>query len=101
MFVSSFLLTLVQGFFYGWNGLIQGLSIIIGTILILIILGVSDYKKDSQFLAFQDLLRDQKVTVIRGKEEETHSISAWDLVVGDVIILTSGDKVPVDCLVLK
>lgn len=101
MYASALLLSLMQAIFIGWSGFVQGLSIVIGTTLILLILGVSDYQKDRQFLAIQDLLTEQTVTVIRGKREETQTISVWKLVVGDVILLTTGDRVPVDCLVLN
>ena len=38
--------------------------------------------------------------VLRGKRGSTQTISIWDLVVGDVIQLQPGDKIPADCLVL-
>lgn len=37
----------------------------------------------------------------RGKRAQMQSISVWDLVVGDIVHLTAGDKVPADCLVIS
>lgn len=47
------------------------------------------------------MILDETVPVIRGKQGSTNNISVWDLVVGDVIILEAGSKVPADCLVLE
>lgn len=38
--------------------------------------------------------------VIRGKFGATQTISVWDLVVGDVVLLQTGSKIPADCIVL-
>jgi len=47
------------------------------------------------------LIKEEDVAVIRGKQGSTNSISVWDLVVGDVIILEAGSKIPADCLLLE
>jgi len=47
------------------------------------------------------LIKEEKVTVIRGKKGATSSISVWDLVVGDVILLDTGARVPADCIVIE
>ena len=39
--------------------------------------------------------------MIRGKFGLTQSVSIWDVVAGDVILLSSGSKVPADCLVIN
>lgn len=41
------------------------------------------------------------MTVLRGKLGSTTTQSVWSLVVGDVILLESGSKIPADCLVLE
>jgi magnesium-transporting ATPase (P-type) len=41
------------------------------------------------------------VPVVRGKQSATQSVSIWDLVVGDIILLETGSRVPADCLVLE
>jgi magnesium-transporting ATPase (P-type) len=44
---------------------------------------------------------DETVTVNRGKFGSFEQISIWDLVVGDVIRVGPGQRVPGDCLVLE
>ena len=47
------------------------------------------------------MLKDEQISVIRGKAFQTRTISVWDLVVGDVILLDSGDRVPADCIIIQ
>ena len=46
-------------------------------------------------------IKEEKVPVIRGKLGATQSISVWDIVVGDVIILQTGASVPADSLLIE
>lgn len=57
--------------------------------------------KDKKFVRLQSLSRDENITVIRGKQGAMQQINIWDLVVGDVVILTAGDKVPADCIIIS
>ena len=68
--------------------------------LIVTILATVDYSKDRRFVELQQLLHNERMSVIRGKAFQTRSISVWDLVVGDVVLLECGSRVPADCLVL-
>jgi len=47
------------------------------------------------------MIKDEKVAVVRGKYGTTKTISAWELVVGDVVLLGTGARVPADCLALE
>jgi magnesium-transporting ATPase (P-type) len=47
------------------------------------------------------LVIDELVPVIRGKFGATQSVSIWNLVVGDVILLDTGAKIPADCIVVE
>lgn len=89
------------GAVHGWGGLVEGLSIIIASLLIMLIGTFADYKKDQQFVGLQSLIKEEDVPVIRGKFGATQSISVWDLVVGDVVLLSAGSRVPADCLVIN
>lgn len=83
----------------GWpKGVYDGLGIILSIFLVVIVTAVSDYK---QSLQFRDLDREKKkifVQVTRdGKREK---ISIYDLVVGDIVHLSTGDQVPADGIFL-
>ena len=52
-------------------------------------------------MSLQSLIKDELVTVIRGKFGVTQSINVWDLVVGDVILLDTGERIPADCIVIS
>jgi len=49
----------------------------------------------------QGILKNEQVSVVRGKAFQTRTISVWELVVGDVILLDSGDRVPADCIIIE
>lgn len=39
--------------------------------------------------------------MLRGKRGSVQTLNVWEMVVGDVVQLQPGDKVPADCLVLS
>lgn len=86
---------------HGSKGLVQGISIIIAGFLMISIMAYADLVKDKRFVALQSIIKEGTIPVIRGKFGATHSRSIWELVVGDVIHLTSGDRIPADCLVIE
>lgn len=45
--------------------------------------------------------RDEDLPVLRGKLGSMQTASIWDLVVGDIVQMGPGDKVPADCLVVQ
>jgi len=92
---------LTGGFALGWGGLVEGFSIVLAALVIISITSIADWIKDKRFVQLQSLIKEEKVTVIRGKAGATSSISIWDLVVGDVIQLETGSRVPADCLVIE
>lgn len=85
----------------GVKGLTEGISIIVAGLLMLLITTVTDYKKDKNLVALQGLNKDENVPVIRGKFGASCTRNIWDIVVGDVIILTAGSRTPADCLILE
>jgi magnesium-transporting ATPase (P-type) len=94
-------LSIITGMIYtpstGW---IEGTSIIIALFLLVVITSLNDWSKDKAFVNLQGLARDEDVSTVRGKKGSVSSIKNWDLVVGDVIYLSSGDKVPADCVLI-
>jgi len=67
----------------------------------MLIMTYADLSKDKRFIDLQSIVKEGKLPVIRGKFGATHSRSIWEFIVGDVILLSSGDRIPADCLVLE
>jgi Ca2+-transporting ATPase len=80
--------------------IIEAVSIIGVGIIIMFTTAVADYMKDNQFVRLQALVKDEEITVIRGKYNATHKVKVHTLVVGDVILLETGQRVPADCIVI-
>ena len=47
------------------------------------------------------MLIDEDVTVIRGKFGATERVSVWSLTVGDIIMISEGQRIPADFLVIE
>lgn len=94
-------LSIITGVIYtpstGW---IEGTSIILALFLLVVISSINDYFKDKTFVNLQGMARDEDVSAVRGKIGSISAIVNWDLVVGDVIYLSAGDKVPADCVII-
>ena len=56
---------------------------------------------DSRFLNLQKWFNQDSLPVIRGKFSVTQTVSVFDLVVGDVVILKAGNIVPADCVIIE
>ena len=59
-----------------------------------------DYVKESQLLGLKDEINNQTVTVYRGTHGTAISVPIKEMVVGDVVQLNAGDRVPADCIIL-
>jgi Ca2+-transporting ATPase len=86
-----------------WLGyeFLEGLSIIIVAIFLVAIVAITDYIKDSKYIELSNNIKEENIPVIRGKLGATQSISVWDVVVGDVVLLETGSSVPADCLIIE
>ena len=83
------------------SGWVEGVFILIALFIQVLITAFSDYGKDTKFVNLQSLNRDESLPVLRGKNGSMQTISIWQLVVGDVLLLQPGDKIPADCLILE
>jgi len=89
---------MIQDVRTGW---VEGISILLALTLLVLITSWNDWLKDRQFVKLASNSRDEEVTVIRGKLGAMQRIDIWSLVVGDVVILNAGDKVPADCIIIS
>jgi len=77
------------------------LSIYAGLLLSAAVAAGCDLLKERQKLAIMDEINNQKVIVYRGSRGNSTAIAIRDLVVGDVVDLNQGDRVPADCILLE
>ena len=101
IFGTAFLSSVVSVFFLEWKAVWEGISIIIVSLVLIILTAAADYVKDKNYIQLSNNVKNEKVAVIRGKLGATDTISVWDVVVGDVILLETGATVPADCLVIE
>jgi len=60
-----------------------------------------DLVKERQYLKLKDEINNQTVTVYRGAFGTRTSIPVRDLVVGDVVDIQQGDRVPADSILIE
>ncbi|KAF7819054.1 putative calcium-transporting ATPase 11, plasma membrane-type [Senna tora] len=79
----------------GWpKGMYDGLGIIFSVFLVVIVTAISDYK---QSLQFRDLDKEKKKIFVQvNRNGKRQKISIYDVVVGDIVYLSTGDLVPAD-----
>jgi magnesium-transporting ATPase (P-type) len=98
---TAVLSAVFSGLAEGWGGIKNGVALLVFALLVILIVAAIDYLKDRQFINQQDLLKEESISVIRGKPFSTRSISVWDVVVGDVILIETGNRVPADCMIVE
>ena len=78
---------------------VEGLAIEIAVVLVVLVTGLNDYRREKQFVALNAKKDDRVVKAIRsGKSVQ---ISIFDVMVGDVLHLESGDSVPADGVLIS
>lgn len=83
------------------DGILEAIFICAMAVIMLLITAAADYCKDSRFVALQSLVQEEDCTVVRGKYGSTFRQSVWDLVVGDIVLLSQGDLVPAHCILVQ
>ena len=73
---------------------VEGVAIIIAIIIIVIAGSVNDYEKERQFAKLNKKKQDRTVKVIRSGKSQV--VSLFEVLVGDVVHLESGDVIPAD-----
>ena len=81
------------------KGWIEGAAILAAVLIVAVVTATNDYQKQVQFRALNAAKDDVPVKVVR--DGKGASLSTLDLVVGDVVRLETGDKVPADCVLCR
>jgi Ca2+ transporting ATPase len=95
-------LTLITGYFdttpLKW---VEGASIYFAVALIALFTTSCDYLKSKQYLKLYDAIRDEEVSVVRGQYGLSQPVKVFNLVVGDIILIEAGMRIPADCVLLE
>ncbi|KAJ3097117.1 Calcium-transporting ATPase 10, plasma membrane-type [Phlyctochytrium planicorne] len=76
------------------DGWLEGTAVFIAVFIVLSVTAGNDYQKDLKFKKLLLLQSDKRVKVVRGGIKD--EVSSWDIMVGDVVELTTGDEIPAD-----
>jgi len=85
-----------EGIATGW---IDGFAIIIAVLIIVTVSSANNYAKEKQFRKLMELREDRSVMLKRNGNIRTKN--AKKLLVGDIIFINQGDKLPVDCILIS
>lgn len=86
---------------YGWaSGWVEGVAIYTAVAVIVGVTAGNNYVKEKQFQKLFSKAAEDSIPAFRGNEGITVTIPNTDLVVGDVIKLEAGMRVPADCLLV-
>jgi magnesium-transporting ATPase (P-type) len=95
-------LSLVLSFFssepYKW---LESVSIYFAVFFAGLIQTFCDWGKEKQFLRLRQEIMNETVNVLRGQYGTSQTIYTSELVVGDIVLLKEGDRVPADCLLIE
>ncbi len=80
----------------GW---VEGLAIEVAVIIVVLVTGLNDYRREKQFVALNAKKDDRQVKAIRSGRSIL--ISVYDVMVGDVLHIESGDSVPADGILIN
>lgn len=80
---------------------IEALTIFSGLLFSTLVAAACDFIKEQQKLKLRDEINNQMVVVYRGQYGTKMSIKVRDLVVGDIIDIHQGDRVPADCILIE
>ena len=77
---------------------VEGLAIIVAIVVVVLVTGLNDYRRERQFTALNARKDDRQVKAIRSGKSAM--ISVHDVTVGDVLHLESGDSLPADGILI-
>jgi len=100
---ASVVSLIIGGIQHGFpEGLLEGVSIMIALCIIIVVGSGNNYASEKRLAKLVAMADKQNVPVYRkGKKDQTETISYEDLVVGDLIELSKGNKVPADLMCVQ
>jgi Ca2+-transporting ATPase len=96
--IVAALVSLALGFYENpSSGWIEGTAILIAVVIVVLVTSLNDYSKEQQFRRLSQVADDKLIKVMRCGQQQ--QVSVYDLIVGDVVELGTGDEIPADGLV--
>jgi P-type Ca2+ transporter type 2B len=87
---------------HGWkSGWVEGISIWIAVTIIVAVTAGNNYVKEKQFQKLVSKATEDYIAVFRGGDGLTKTIINYDLVVGDIIKIETGMRIPCDCILIE
>ena len=77
---------------------VDGCAILLAVIIVVCVGALNDYNKEKQFMKLNNKKEDRKVIVYRSNEKMY--ISVYDLLVGDLLYVETGDVIPADVILV-
>jgi P-type E1-E2 ATPase len=81
------------------KGWLDGVAILIAVVLIVSVTAGNNYMKDQQFRRLNAIASNREVNVIR--DGKVSSLNVFDLAVGDIVKVVTGEILPVDGILIK
>ena len=78
---------------------VEGLAILVAVVIVVLVTGFNDYRREKQFIKLNAKKDDREIKVIRSGKSVL--VSVFDITVGDVVHLESGDSVPADGILIS
>ena len=93
---------MVIGFFneQSADAWVEGISIMAACAFITMLSSLCNWGKEKQYLKLHDEIKNEKVSVIRGQYGLSQESKVSDIVVGDVVLIEAGMRIPADCVLL-
>ncbi|KAJ6241004.1 cation transporting atpase [Anaeramoeba flamelloides] len=108
--IASAIISLLLGMFIGdpETGWIEGTAILIAVLIVSFVTAINDYQKEKQFQQLNELKNLTPVTVLRQLQKKNGEIGSAlsqipieEIVVGDIIYIASGSKIPADGIIIS
>jgi calcium-translocating P-type ATPase len=96
---ASAVLSLVIGMVKGGEWY-EGVAILMAVVIVTLVTAVNEYQKEQQFQDLNKVKEQITSRVVRGGAENP-GMSAAEIVVGDLVRLSEGDKIPADGVVIS
>ncbi|CEM02072.1 unnamed protein product [Vitrella brassicaformis CCMP3155] len=78
---------------------IEGVAIFVAVLIVVMVTAVNDWKKEQQFKKLNEMKDDKECSLIRGDIVSKYSV--FEVVVGDILSVETGDEVPADGLLIS